>query len=701
MRITTRFLLLVLTILTALLAACAQEEDATTLIALSDGEFGTAQLTTPPTDSWITNGGTVFNQRWSPLDKINRENVSQLKGVWRTHLNGSGMDTRNSGEGQPLVYEGLIYNVTGDDDVFALSVKTGEIVWSREASLPADLGRSICCGWISRGLGLGEGKIYVGQLDGKLLALDKDSGELIWEVQAERWEEGYSITSAPLYYDGMVITGFAGAEYGVRGLVKAYDAESGEHLWTFYTVPGPGEFGHDTWPQDNNVWMHGGGTVWQTPAVDPELNLLYFSTGNPGPDFSGGIREGDNLFTASIVAIDASSGEYRWHFQQVHHDIWDYDAPNPVILFDLELEGTARKGLAQASKTGWVYILDRITGEPLIGIEEREVLQNSAQATSATQPYPVGDAFVPQFVDMAPEGVTLVNQGRIFTPFGPGQPAMIQPSPAGSANWAPSSYDPSRQIMYVCAAETAMTLGGGELEIQIPDELTGDLFTGGGFAGAARPQNGVIAALDMTTNKLVWQYRWEDTCYSGFVSTAGDLLFVGRNDGRLTALDIDTGKQLWEFQTGAGMNTTVSIFEDEGEQYVVAYSAGNIFAGSYHGDSMWLFSLNGTLDETTEGDTVRALTQVEPSSDIEVVFAAGDPDIEAGEQLYRQTCLPCHGEDGLTGHGGGAPLNTLTDINQAITVVTTGQNSMPTFGGALTPEQIRDVSAYVLDGLFR
>lgn len=215
----------------------------------------------------------------------------------------------------------------------------------------------------------------------------------------------------------MVISGFAGAEFAARGRVKAYDATDGSLLWTFYTVPAPGEFGSDTWPADSDAWETGGGTVWHTPAVDPELGLIYFSTGNPGPDYNGAIRAGDNLFTASIVALDAYSGEYRWHFQQVHHDIWDFDAPNPVVLFDLDYEGVLRKGLAQAGKTGWVYILDRVTGEPLVGIEERPVPQEERQATAATQPYPVGDAFVTHTLDIAPEGFRMVNDGDIFTPF--------------------------------------------------------------------------------------------------------------------------------------------------------------------------------------------------------------------------------------------------------------------------------------------
>ena len=355
--------------------------------------FAGMTLVESQTTNWPTNGGNWYNQRYSPLTEINRDNVANLKGVWRARLGGSGVGAQYSGEAQPIVYEGVIYIVTGADDVFAIDIDSGESLWSYEANLEASIG-TICCGWTSRGVGLGDGKVYVGQLDGQIKALDQLTGEVVWATQAERWQEGFSITSAPLYYDGLVITGFAGAEFGVRGRVKAYDAANGELVWTFYTIPGPGHVGHETWPDDNDIWMHGGATVWQTPALDPELGLIYFSTGNPGPDFNGSVREGDNLFSASIVAVDARTGEYRWHFQQVRHDIWDYDGPSPVVLFDIEIDGVVRKGLAEPSKTGWVYILDRTNGEPLIGMEERAVPQEPRQATAATQPYPIGDSFV-------------------------------------------------------------------------------------------------------------------------------------------------------------------------------------------------------------------------------------------------------------------------------------------------------------------
>ncbi len=263
----------------------------------------------------------------------------------------------------------------------------------------------------------------------------------MWQVQAETNADGFSITTAPLYYDGLVITGFAGGDKAARGRVKAFDARNGKLVWTFYTVPAPGEVGHDTWPSHNDTWKHGGAAVWQTPAVDPELGLVYFSTGNPGPDLNGSVRPGDNLFTVSMVAIEAKTGKYRWHFQQVHHDLWDYDSPNPVVLFDATINGTLRKGIVEIGKTGYVYILDRVTGKPLVGIEERPVMQEPRQATAATQPIPIGDEVIPHEIDIEPEGFKLINNGRIFTPFWD-QPVVMKPLGTGGANWPPSSLRP-------------------------------------------------------------------------------------------------------------------------------------------------------------------------------------------------------------------------------------------------------------------
>ena len=546
----------------------------------------------PPTSAWLKAGGNLYNQNFSPLAQINRQNVANLKAVWRTRLDGSGVGAKYSGEAQPVFYQGVVYIVTGADDVFATSVATGEVIWKYHADLDSSIS-TVCCGWTSRGLALGEGKVFVGHLDGRLVALDQKTGERAWSIQAERWQEGFTITAAPLYYDGMVIVGFAGGENGTRGRVKAYDSKDGRLVWTFYTIPGPGEFGHDTWPQDNDAWKHGGATVWQTPAVDPDLGLIYFTTGNPGPDFNGRIRPGNNLFSVSMIAVEAKTGKYRWHFQQVHHDIWDYDSPNPVMLFDVMLNGRLRKAAAEASKTGWVYILDRITGKPLIGIDEKPVAQDTRQLTSPTQPFPRGDAFVPHEIDIAPEDFPLVNQGRIFTPFWT-DGVVAKPSPRGGANWPPSSYDPASNYYYVCGSDSINIFKGGVENQEMPRE--GERFLGGAFGGSPIPGTGIFAALDMKTNRLVWRQAWKDSCYSGSMTTAGGLVFSGRNDGRLTALDASNGKHLWEFQTGAGMNSPPIAFEYEGVQYVAAFSAGNQFAGSPRGDSLWLFSLKGTME---------------------------------------------------------------------------------------------------------
>ena len=559
------------------------------LVTLAQGRQ-TFDLTAFPTSSWPTNGGDVYNRRYSPLMQINRDNVAQLKAVWRARLNGSGTGVKYSGEAQPIVHDGVIYVITGADDVFAISVETGATLWTYEAKLNEKI-NTVCCGWTSRGVGFGDGKVFVGQLDGKLLALDQRTGAVAWSVQTERWEEGFTITSAPLYYDGLVITGFAGAEYGIRGRVKAYDAKDGSLRWTFYTVPGPGEFGHDTWPKDSDVWEHGGASVWQTPAVDPQLGLIYFSTGNPGPDFNGAVRAGDNLFATSIVAVEAKTGKYRWHFQQVHHDLWDFDAPNPVVLFDIDIGGRTRKAVAQASKTGWVYILDRTNGRPLIGIEEKPVPQEPRQLTSRTQPHPVGDAFVPQSMAIAPEGFRLVNQGRIFTPFWT-DAIVAKPGQGGGANWAPSSYDPRTGYLYVCASDRTGVFKAAD-DFEMP--MDGERFLGGEFGAVSFGITGILSALDMHTNKLVWQQQWPERCYSGSVATAGGVLFIGRGDGRLTALDSRNGSLLWAFQTGAGVNAPASVFEHRGQQYVVVLSAGSAFAASRRGDSVWLFSLGGKL----------------------------------------------------------------------------------------------------------
>jgi quinohemoprotein ethanol dehydrogenase len=657
-------------------------------------DFGAARLTAPPTVSWPTNGGNLYNQRYSPLRAITRANVAQLKGVWRARLRGSGAAPQYSGAAQPIVYDGVAYVSTGANDVFALAIDTGEILWEYAANIDGSI-TSVCCGWNNKGVAISEDEVFVGRLDGQLVALDRTTGKVAWSIQAERWQDGFSITSAPVYVNGLVITGFAGADRGTRGRVKAYDAKDGRLVWTFYTIPGPGEPGHDTWPKDNDAWKYGGASVWQTPAVDPELGLVYFSTGNAGPDYNGAVRAGDNLYTVSIVAIEAATGKYRWHFQQVHHDIWDYDASNPVILMDVNAGGRTRKAIAEVGKTGWAYILDRENGRPLIGIDERPVPQEPRQATAKTQPFPRGDAVVPQLIDRAPEGVTLVNDGRIFTPFVGATPTVMLPGIWGGANWPPSAYDPAQQTLFVCASSVVNGYaGGGDPAPVVPK--AGDSFLGGATTFTRMARTGVVAALDVATNTLRWRDQWSEQCYSGLLATGGGLLFVGRNDGRLTALDSSSGKQLWEFQTGAGMHAPVSTFEHRGQQYVLALSAGNALIGSARGDSVWLFGLDGTMPPAAPGIPVSRMTAVAPPTGEALVAS-----VARGRQIYAQACVLCHGEDGKGGHGVGAPLVSVRDFSAAMQIIAAGRNTMPGFSATFSPEQIRDVSAFVVESLAR
>jgi alcohol dehydrogenase (cytochrome c) len=657
------------------------------------GPLAASELTAAPTRAWLTNGGNVFNQRYSPLDRIHAANVAGLRANWRTHLKGSGLGGQYSGQGQPLFHDGVLYVTTGASDVFALDIASGEILWEYRAQLDEKRVR-VCCGWMNRGVALGDGMVFLGQLDAKLVALDQKTGKPRWSVQAEDPLKGYSIVSAPLYFDGKVITGFGGGDLGIRGRVKAFDARSGKLSWTFFTIPGPGEKGHDTWPQDSEVWKYGGAPVWQTPAVDPELGLIYFSTGNAAPDYNGSFRKGDNLFTASIVAIEAATGRYRWHFQQVHHDIWDYDSPNPVILFDAPYSGTMRKGLAQASKTGWIYLLDRATGKPLLPIEERPVPQEPRQHTAATQPHVVGDSVVPQKIDIAPEGFKLVNQGRIFTPF---WDEIVLYKPQMGVNWPPSSYDPKSHRMFVCGIDHVATSVSDRKGFTMP---TFDaMWFGGSYENVGVPRTGTFTAMDLTTNRIAWQQQWpQGGCWSGSLATGGNLLFIGRSDGRLTALDSRDGRRLWQFQTDAGVNATASTFEYQGEQYVAVLSAGTLYGGGRNGDSLWLFSLSGQMQSLPPPATGAAAAAATRTFEL----AAGPPDTAQGARLYRQFCVSCHGENGLGGHGGGASLvNAAKDLRSLATVAHDGRKAMPPFRDVLTPEQLRDVAGHIAVDLFR
>jgi quinohemoprotein ethanol dehydrogenase len=545
-------------------------------------------LRSPVGKDWVTNGGNLTNQRYSTLKQIDTSNVKQLKGAWMTRLKSSGLGGKYSFEASPLVKDGIMYVITGNDDVFALNAKTGEILWEYWSGIDQKIS-TICCGWVNRGLAMGEGMLFFGQLDANVVALDMKTGKVRWKKPIEKWENGYTITSAPLYYDGMVYSGIAGGEFGVRGRLTALDAKTGEILWRWYTLPGPGEIGSDTWPAGTDHAMRGGATIWNTPALDPDMGLVYFATGNCGPDYDGSMREGDNLFCASMVALKAKTGEYAWHFQQVHHDIWDYDAASPMVMFDTVIDGQPRKGIAEAGRTGWVYILDRTNGKPLIGIDEKPVPQDPRQKTAKTQPIPRGDATVPQCAELLPG---YDKAGCIFDTFWE-TAVLLQPSGIGGTNWSPMPYSPDTGFFYVpgTVRTSAFTRFGDTFKL-------GQRYVGGSqSAPIGSPMSGTFTAIDSKTNKIVWQHKTPYRLGGGGGSsvTAGGLVFRGEPDGNFLALDARTGQELWRFQTGFGADAPPVFYEVDGEQFVAIATGGNQLQGSAGGDAVWAFSLKGQL----------------------------------------------------------------------------------------------------------
>ena len=545
-------------------------------------------LQSPVGKDWVTNGGNLTNQRYSTLKQIDTNNVKQLKGAWMTRLKGSGFGGKYSGEATPLVKDGIMYVVTGNDDVFVLNAKTGEMLWERWSGIDQKIS-TVCCGWLNRGLAMGEGMLFLGQLDANLVALDIKTGKEVWKTPIEDWHNGYGVTSAPLYYEGIVYSGNTGGEFGVRSRLTALDAKTGNILWRWYALPGPGEVGSNTWPAGTDHAMRGGASIWNTPALDPQLGLIFFATGNCGPDYDGSMREGDNLFCASIVALKAKTGEYVWHFQQVHHDIWDYDAASPVVLFDTVIDGQPRKGIAEAGRTGWVYILDRTNGKPLIGIEERLVPQEPRQKTAKTQPYPIGDATVPQCAQPV-EGYE--KAGCIFETFWE-EPVLIQPSGQGGTNWSPMPYNPDTGFFYVPGTIRTSVFS------RVPSEYsTGKRYTNGTQAPPiGSPLSGTFTAIDSRTNKIAWQHKLPYRMGGGGGSTvtAGGLLLRGEPDGNFVALDAKTGETLWKFQTGFGADAPAMVYEVDGDQYLAIVTGGNSIQGSAYGDAVWAFSLKGQL----------------------------------------------------------------------------------------------------------
>jgi PQQ-dependent dehydrogenase (methanol/ethanol family) len=659
--------------------------------------FTIAELNADPVQNWLTNGGSLSNERFSPLTQINQSNIQQVKANWQTSLN-SGLGPQHSGQAEPLVYDGIIYQATGQNDVFAISVDTGEILWKYTANLDPD-GVTVCCGWAVRGVAVGEGKVYVGMLDARLIALDQQTGTLLWDTRVADPAAGYAIAAAPRYYEGKIFIGVAGGEYQVRGKMEAYNAADGSLLWTFYTVPGPGDFGHDTWPDYNDAWMYGGAPVWQTPAIDPELGMIYFSTGNASPDANGAIRPGDNLFTVSILALDVNTGEYRWHFQQTRHDIWDYDSPSPVVLFDVVKDGVQRKGLSQISKSGYLFLLDRITGEGLTPIIDTPVPQLAEQHTAATQPIPQGDPMVKHCLteEETPEGWTLVNNACTYTPFG--REAVLY-VPLSGSNWMPTAFDRRSGYLYLCSTDG---VGGQIMHDFTEDQLgvqTGSAIFGGAFRlPRGAPRVSWQIGVDTRDHSIVWKKEQPDGCNAGATVTAGDLLLISRQNGKLMALDPATGEDLWSFQLDTLAAPSPVVFEHNGEQKILVYAAGSQYSSAPKSDSLWLLSLSGTIEGTqlsSRGNVPPALDGGDEAVAPTLLALPDSPvDLAKGNEIYGFICTSCHGVDGQGGHAEGGAIPRDASLELIFTTSMRGNDKMPAFADVYTPEDLKSVAAHV------
>ena len=537
----------------------------------------------PSGKDFPTVGANLANQRYSSLTRITKANVATLGGAWTLNLE----DGKSPGSMQatPVVVDGVMFISSGAGNIFALDAAKGVLKWKYESKL----------GGTYRGVAVGEGRVFSGQRDNTLIALDQKTGALLWKTQLADPARGF--TSAPaIYNDGLVYIGVGGGETGVRGQFGAYDAKTGKEVWKFWTLPGPGELGHDTWEGDS--WEYGGGPVWTHPAIDPDLRMVYVPIGNAGPDNDGTVRGGDNLFTVSIVALDSKTGAYKWHFQEVHHDVWDYDNSAAPVLADVRYGGSLRKALMHAGKTGFLYILDRTNGKPLVGIEERPVPQEPRMKTARTQPFPAGDSFVPTCPEpgsVAKGSVSSCIFGAYWT-----EPVVMTPGTLGGLSWAPMTFSPRTNLIYIPGTiiNSAFTLRRQAWDAQ--SQQFKALDEGRGFyRPEGVPRSGTLTAIDPATNKIVWQKRTKFPLGtgSGLLSTATGLLFHGESDGNVVAYDIANGESLWRFQTGTGADAPIATYEINGEQYIALLAGGNSFLLSKRGDSLWAFKLGGTLPQ--------------------------------------------------------------------------------------------------------
>jgi len=500
--------------------------------------------------NWLTHSGTTMSQRYSLLTEITPVNVRNLELKWIYQV-----QSLEKFEATPLVVDGVMYTVGAPNDVIALDAATGRVFWTYSYT-PSTLAR-LCCGRVNRGLAMLGHTIFMGTIDGHLIALDSKSGGLVWNIAVggARPDTGYGFTMAPLVIKDKVIVGSVGGEFGVRGFLAAIDAKTGKEAWRFNTIPGLGEKGNDTWGGDS--WKQGGGPLWVTGSYDPDLNLTYWGIGNPGPDWNGDKRPGDNLYTESVVALDADTGALKWHFQFTPHDEFDYDSVQVPVLADIAFGGRPRKVMMWANRNGYMYVLDRTNGEFLLG--KPFVKTNWTSGLDA--------------------------MGRPMNVKAPtAEGTLIYPGNQGGTNWYSPSFSPRTGLFYIPSwMDTYSTYVKRPVEYVEGQRFTGALpvmsvrmLQPGPLVNRRLPEegHGAIQAFDPKTGERKWAFNMSDMTESGVLTTASDLVFAGGRDGYFFALDAKTGTLLWKASVGGAVSAGPMTYAAGGKQHV-AISAGN------------------------------------------------------------------------------------------------------------------------------
>jgi quinohemoprotein ethanol dehydrogenase len=628
-------LILLIIPLAAALAACGGANDASSAGAVPSqpaaAAVDAARLLAADAEpgQWLSHGRTYGEQRFSPLAQIDTSNVAELGLAWYGDLAIS-----RAQESTPLFVDGVLYVTTAWSNVKAYDARTGAALWTFDAQVPREWGSRACCDVVNRGAAAWNGKIYVGTIDGRLLAIDAATGSLAWTADTlVRRDVAYTITGAPRIVKGRVLIGNGGAEYGVRGYVSAYDAETGALAWRFFTVPGDPKLGFEnetmaraaeTW---NGEWwrLGGGGTVWDSMAYDPELDLLYIGTGNGSP-WNQGLRSpggGDNLFLSSIVALRPDDGSYVWHYQTTPGESWDYTATQPIVVADLTLDGAPRRVVMQAPKNGFFYVLDAATGA-LISAEKFAAVNWASGVDLAT-------------------GRPIENPAARYHVTG--QPVAVQPSSAGAHNWHPMAFSPQTGLVYLSASNSALVYAPDRNFNPNPrvSNLGIDLAAGGALgpgALAALPRGSYTLAWDPVAKREAWRV---DGPSAGMLATAGGLVFRGFND-RLVAYAAADGRELWSSQdVHTGIVAGPISFELDGVQHVAVVAGratGNYYAPDY--SRLLVFRRGANVQLPPEREFTPAPLNPPPS-------VASADEIARGRELYDSSCVLCHDDPGNAG----------------------------------------------------